>query len=240
MNSLLVVYDVETTGKDPELGDDIAQLASLIHVEGTDEVFETNSYADPGKPMPEEASAVNHITDDMLIGQPSAREVTQAWWADVVALAVELQRPIVLAGHNTQFDRRFISKHLDNLPELQICSFRLATRVLPTADNHKLEYLYKEKLQLQGRGELQAHDALADVIMSFDLIRLWQQTRNYTALAEWLHRPVELPTIPLGKYKGTPFVELRYGYLKWLRDTEDMNPDVRLSARLAIERRYAA
>ena len=65
----VVFFDLETTGVAPDR-DRIVDLAFLRRApDGQEEVF--SALVDPGMPIPPEATAVHHITDEMVRGQPS-------------------------------------------------------------------------------------------------------------------------------------------------------------------------
>ncbi|MBI5241342.1 MAG: 3'-5' exonuclease [Elusimicrobia bacterium] len=65
----IVFFDLETTGVAPDR-DRIVDLAFLRRgPDGQEEVF--SSLVDPGMPIPPEATAVHHITNEMVRGQPT-------------------------------------------------------------------------------------------------------------------------------------------------------------------------
>ena len=85
----LVAFDLETTGLSPA-NDEIIEIGAVkfcfqktggrmdIAVKG-----EYQSLVKPDRHIPEEASRVNHITDDMVENAPPAKEVLPAFlrWA---------------------------------------------------------------------------------------------------------------------------------------------------------------
>lgn len=98
-----VVLDTETTGLDPA-GERIVEIAILTYQDGNlVETYET--LINPGKTMPPMASAVNGITDDTLIGQPSFAEV-------MYAIGTRIDG-VTIVGYNIDFDLRFLSASFD-------------------------------------------------------------------------------------------------------------------------------
>ncbi len=101
----VVVFDLETTGLSP-LRDRIVEIGAVRIKNGViTESFET--LVNPLMPMPEEASKVNNITDEMLIGQP---KITQ-----VLGDFRKFCDGAVIAAHNIQFDYAFIKESADKM-----------------------------------------------------------------------------------------------------------------------------
>lgn len=233
--AVLAVYDCETTGIYPETGDDIVQFAALICREGSDELFKTESLADPGFPIPPAAEAVHGISDEMVRTAPAAFLVVREWWDDLLQFAEG--EDIVLCGHNTSFDRRFVSKHVDMCDAPEICTMRLAHRWETHADSFKLERLYRGHKGLSSDLTVRAHDAMTDVWMCWELLQQWQSERrfeSYSELFKYLSRPVSLPYMPWGKHKGLEFKNVPSKYLHWLHGEPGMDPDVAYSASIAL------
>ncbi|MDD2618632.1 MAG: 3'-5' exonuclease [Bacteroidales bacterium] len=71
----IVFFDLETTGINPAT-DRIVEISYLkIHPNGKEE---SNTYrVNPGRPIPREATAIHHITDEMVAGCPGFKEIGQ-------------------------------------------------------------------------------------------------------------------------------------------------------------------
>lgn len=94
----VVVFDTETTGLAPGR-DRIIEIAAVRFVDGkATEVFHT--YINPGRPIPKEAQAVNHITDEKVADAPSIGQILPAFDKFIGSSA--------LIAHNLEFDLRFI------------------------------------------------------------------------------------------------------------------------------------
>ena len=93
------VVDVETTGLDPLAGDRICEIA-LLRVDPTGEVASLESLVQPFHPMTSGSSAVNGITDAMLVDAPP--------FAAILPSVQELLHDTVLVAHNAGFDLSFL------------------------------------------------------------------------------------------------------------------------------------
>lgn len=132
----LVFLDVETTGLYPSKSE-IVEVSAIKFESGMVPISCFTTLCKPSKPIPEEASAINHITDDMVIDAPSFREIAPA--------LTEYLRGCNVAGHNLEFDLRFIYAHGAELPDnkrfydtLDLAHFTIAKGNIP---NYKLDTL---------------------------------------------------------------------------------------------------
>lgn len=146
-----VAFDLETTGLSSD--DDAIVEIGAVRVEDGRITAEYQQLIDPERPMPAGASAVNHITDDMLRGQPKIYEALPAFR--------EFIGDDVLAAHNVRFDYSFIAqacmRNLFKVPEKVFDTMQLA-RYWPEAENKKLGSL----IQAAGMKNDDAHRALGD------------------------------------------------------------------------------
>ena len=131
-----VAVDVETTGTLSYV-DHIVELAAVYFSNGKVQK-EFSVLVNPGVPMPEEASQVNGITDDMLKDQPSIEEVLENFglfcgnhW---------------LVAHNAIFDFQFLSTALEKYhcspPQgIMLDTYSLSKKMFPGLSNYKLSTL---------------------------------------------------------------------------------------------------
>lgn len=126
MSPFIVVLDVETTGVN--LYDDAIVQLSAIKFFGTIELGRLNTYINPGRPIPPEATSIHKITNDMVKDAPGI--------AEVKAEFLEFIKDSVLVGYNVTFDLGFISMAfdgmLDGMPYLDV--MRLAQNHLDLPD----------------------------------------------------------------------------------------------------------
>ena len=98
--SRYVAFDLETTGLNP-VSNAIVEIGAVFVENGVIKK-EYHQLVNPGCPMPPDASAVNHITDEMLSGQPAIHQVLPAFLSFV--------GDDILAAHNASFDMKFLAQ----------------------------------------------------------------------------------------------------------------------------------
>ena len=154
-----VVFDLETTGLDPD-NDQIVEIGAVRVAGGvlTNQTFQ--QLVNPGIKMPAEASEVNHITDDMLKGQPRIKP-TLADFLDFVD-------GDVLVAHNGGFDAAFLDnaciKCGYDAPKKYFDTMRLSV-YWKKIKNRKLETFLKAA-EIEND---EAHRALSDAIATAKL-----------------------------------------------------------------------
>ena len=158
----IVVLDTETTGLSPSLGDRVVEVAAL-RLENWRTVARFDQLVNPGRPISPEASRVNGIYDEDLVGQPT--------FAEIADDLLELMDGALLVAHNASFDADFlaaefaISGHLlesddgsCGLPNPWLCTMKLAQQRF-YFPNNRLGTIAREL----GIHMEQAHRAQSDV-----------------------------------------------------------------------------
>ena len=93
-----VVVDTETTGL-RVVSDEIIEVAA-IRFRNFQPVEKFTSLLSPSRPIPEQITEINHITDEMVNGKPCFQQVA--------ASLVEFIGDDNIVGHNLPFDLKFI------------------------------------------------------------------------------------------------------------------------------------
>ena len=157
----LAVFDLETTGTDPQ-SDKIVEIA-LIRVDVSGERRATTRRINPGRPIPKEATAVHGIGDADVATAPLFRDVAR----ELLGLLGDAD----LAGYNV---RRFDVPLLDR--EFRECGLDLALAQRRIVDVMTI-YHKKEPRDLTaavrfflGRDHGGAHGAEADAAASLDVL----------------------------------------------------------------------
>lgn len=153
-----VVFDLETTGIDPER-DAIIEI-SAIKVVYNEIAEEYSTLVNPRRHIPAAATAVNGITDGMVEGAPDIREAIEGF--------VSFIGDDILVGHNIHtFDTNFAydaawSKLGREMCNDYIDTLYMARRCLPQLSRHRLTDVSRH-FSIETKG---AHRALNDCIMN--------------------------------------------------------------------------
>jgi DNA polymerase III epsilon subunit family exonuclease len=167
----LVIFDLETTGLDPQEGERICEIAAVKYKDNKP-IASFHSLVDPGRPISAAAYAVNHISAAMLKGAPSSREVLPKFLSFIAGAYV--------ASYNIRFDLNFLQTELKLINKTVEPSqvffdvLTLARRTMPELAGYslaKVAYVFEI-------AKRQEHRALADVQMT------WQVLENLLLLLE--------------------------------------------------------
>lgn len=106
-SEFFVAFDVETTGLSPT-DDAIVEIGAAVFINGSvDKTFRT--YVNPGCHIPENVSAINHITDEMVQDAPPIKEAIKAFYKFLEQYIEEDTVEILFASHNAKFDMGFLA-----------------------------------------------------------------------------------------------------------------------------------
>ena len=156
------VFDTETTGLNPSLGDEIVSVGAVRIVNGRllrQETYE--QLVDPGRPVPAASRKVHGITADMLAGQPPIETV--------LPVLAAFAHGSVLVGHNVAFDLKFLELKEERagvgFTQPVLDTLLLSPVVHPDHEDHSLEAI-AERL---GVSVLGRHTALGDAILTGEI-----------------------------------------------------------------------
>ncbi|MEM8626045.1 MAG: DUF3820 family protein [Pseudomonadota bacterium] len=216
---LIRVIDFETTGLD--------ESAGVVEIGWCDIAGETikgsgSAICDPGFPIPPEASAIHHITDEHVKGFRGAS-----------SMLADLAGADVYVAHNSRFDRQFADP-LNRSP--WICTLKAARRVWPDAPSHGNQVLrYWLGINLPAKLAEPAHRAGPDAVVTAHLLLRLMDHASVEEMIAWEAMPSILPKMPFGKHKGERFSEVPKDYLGWIVRQHDIDPDVKFTAEAALQ-----
>ena len=131
-----IAFDTETTGLDPDK-DCIVELGAVVFEHGVPtETFQ--SYVNPEVSIPEEVSALNHITNEMMQAAPTEEII----YPELMRfLGTAAKGETMICGHVAAFDLSFLCKTLGRLGITANFRFvdtrQLATQI-PELTHHSL------------------------------------------------------------------------------------------------------
>ena len=133
-----VVFDLETTGLSPWGGDEVIEIGAMkVFGSEIDEQNQFHSLVNPKRLISEEATRINGITNEMVVGAPTFEEVFPKF-LDYVGSAW-------LVAQNAKFDMSFLMKYMvqykisRNLEVYDTIHF--SRRCFPEATSHNLDLI---------------------------------------------------------------------------------------------------
>jgi DNA polymerase-3 subunit epsilon len=160
--------DVETTGLHAATGDRVCEIA-LLRIEQEREVARFVSLVQPGRPMTPAASAVNGITDAMLVDAPA--------FAALRPQVLALLQSSVFVAHNAPFDLRFLRHEFraagDTLPDLPVVDTLALAQAYYRFPHNSLEAI----ATAFGVPSLTRHRAMPDVLTTHAVLQCFIRDR---------------------------------------------------------------
>lgn len=204
-----IFYDCETTGVRSE-ADRIIELAAYA----PDGESSFSYLINPGIPIPKEATAIHQITDEMVADAPEFAKIAE----EFVAFCGE--NAILVAHNNERFDRLFLAEEFRrskiDLPEWGYFDTLLwARRYRPDLPRHSLQFLR----EMYGIVENQAHRALDDVKVLYQVFCAMIDDLSIEQASELLAQAGKVTHMPFGKHRGALLSSLPKNYLKWLNQS---------------------
>jgi exodeoxyribonuclease X len=239
---IIRVIDVETCGLPPD-NTQIVEIATIDIVQNapTEPWLRGRAWSslvNPGRPIPPEASAVHHITDDMVKDAPLI--------ASLMPKALLLYEsgsasPDYFAAHEAKFEKACLKVERDDIK--WICTRKCSATFWPDAPSYKNQTLrYWLNLRLADNELAQPHRAFGDAYVTAALLRRILSVvpgATPSALVKVSSSPVLLTRFPFGKYTAVPIDDVPTDYLEWVTKNITDNEDVQFTARTYLTDRRA-
>jgi len=225
---MLIFFDTETTGL--EVND---HLCAIGLVEGNEVHYEL---INPLKKVPPAASAIHHITNEMLAEAP------------VFALSksyeklIELNTPqTVLVSHNAPFDLAMLQKEGIAWQGRVVDTLKCSKALMDDLDGYSLQFLRYELRLYRHEAEffsdyginIVPHHPLSDALHAKMIYEYLLDLADEETLISMSQRHVLLTRLPFGKYAKRRIEEIALkdaAYLKWMVESlMDMDEDLRYS-----------
>lgn len=239
MTQILVIsHDYETTGLDTEK-DGVVQsciILTRIFKNGVAESLSTRTDLwNPGKLIPEPATAVHGITDDMVADKPDYVAGLTAIYKSLLNAEFRIGPVVATMGYNNRdYDDR-IANRLGlpkDFPVIDLFPWGKQVKKNHKLPNAKLTTIYKH---FTGRELEGAHDASADVNACLEILPAIMDEFGFDDIRAFLEAcntkniDPEM-AMPYGKHKGKTLralYETEKGYVSWLlSNTYNHNRDV--------------
>lgn len=206
-----IYYDTETTGIKAEK-DRIIEIAAY----DPERNCRFERLINPGSPIPREATAIHHITDQMVANAPSFTAVAEEF-------INFCQGEVVLIAHNNDnFDYHFLRCEFERnnlaLPNWKFLdTLKWARRYRSDLPRHTLQFLR----EIYGIAANNAHRALDDVLVMYQMFKLMTDDLSIEEVYHLLNQsPRSLQHMPFGKHQGQPLNKIPSSYVKWLASNE--------------------
>ena len=176
----LTLFDTETTGLTPKLGDRIVEIAA-VRIKADKKLASFQSLVDPGRPISPAAFAVNRITAEMLKGAPSGEKVIPEF--------LDFLKGSYLCSYNVGFDLGFLNHELQLIgrPILEdmvtIDVLKMAKRLLPGLERYALWFV-AERLGIK---KVQEHRAFSDVELTLAVFYKLKEVAEAKGLDQLAH-----------------------------------------------------
>lgn len=232
---MLVFLDTETTGL--ELKDRICALG-LVY--GDTAAFEL---INPGKKIPPSASAIHHITNEMVQEAPLFAQ------SRCLETLVSLNRcDNVLVSHNAPFELSMLQKEGIVWEGRVIDTLKCSKSLMDDLEGYGLQFLryelrlYRDEQRVfETYGAiLSPHHPLSDALHTKMVLEYLLDLSDMERLIEMSNTHLLLSRLPFGKYAKKRIEEIALkdpGYLKWMVESlTDMDEDLRYSIHYYLNR----
>ena len=132
-----------------------------------------HTYLKPRNPIPTDATAINHITDEMVANSPI--------FAQICADFQNFVQDFAIVAHNASFDMKFLhvsgldlSKHSDKAYD----TYTLAKAKIKDLDSYKLSSLCEEQNIQCSNYHTALADALACGLLFIDLVKIVKEAKS--------------------------------------------------------------
>jgi len=224
----MIFLDTETTGV--ETKDRICALGMITEDELHYELIH------PGKKIPPAASAIHHITNEMV---SDALSFSQSVSAEKLK---SLNTPeTILVSHNAPFELEMLQKEGFAWQGRIIDTLKCSKSLMDDLEGYSLQFLryelrlYREEANVFKEYEVPIvpHHALSDALHTKMVLEYLLDLADKERLIEISKSHVLLTRLPFGKYAKKRIEEIALkdpGYLKWMVESlMDMDEDLRYS-----------
>lgn len=225
---MVIFLDTETTGLEAK-----DRICALGMIEGESIHFEL---INPGKKIPPAASAIHHITNEMV---SDAASFPQSLSAE--KLKIFNTPETVLVSHNAPFELDMLQKEGITWQGRVIDTLKCSKSLMDDLEGYALQFLRYELRLYREEGRvfqehgvpLIPHHALSDALHTKMVLEYLLDLADIERLIEISKSHVLLSRLPFGKYAKKRIEEIALkdpAYLRWMVESlMDMDEDLRYS-----------
>lgn len=234
-----IVHDFETTGVNSRTCGVCQSAIAIVDIamDGSWEIVAQEvELHHPGMKIPHGAASVHGITDQMVAGKPNFEESLPATYEQAMT---EFSPTGVLGYNSNKYDNNIARRLGLDVDSLVQVDMMIAARRLMSLGHIPRARLVDAYEGLTGKPAENAHDAMADVVMTLELIKPAMRIMgldSFPGLIGWMERPDVNPSmkLPFGKHKGSPLDIIPKDYLEWLLKKDDLDEELKASAKAAL------
>ncbi|MGM0440142.1 MAG: putative quorum-sensing-regulated virulence factor [Chlamydiota bacterium] len=204
-----IFYDTETTGVRPD-NDRIIEIAAFDPVKKRSFC----KFVNPGRDIPAEATAIHHITNEMVAEAEDFGVVGQQFMEFC-------DGEVVLVAHNNDaFDVHFLYHEYQRFDYEMPSRWKFfdtlkwARRYRSDLPRHALQYLR----EIYGIPANNAHRALDDVLMLYKVYKAMTDDLTIEMVWELYEKFSAITHMPFGKHQGVKLEDLPGEYLRWIQE----------------------
>ncbi|MFA6189672.1 MAG: exonuclease domain-containing protein [Sulfuricurvum sp.] len=225
---MLIFFDTETTGL--EVND---RLCAVGLIEGDEVHYEL---INPLKKIPPAASAIHHITNEMLKDAP-VFTVSKSY-----EKLMELNTPeTIMVSHNTPFDLTMLQKEGIAWQGRVIDTLKCSKALMDDLDGYSLQFLRYELRLYRNEAkvfsdygiDIVPHHPVSDALHAKMIYEYLLDLSDEETLIAMSQSHILLTRLPFGKYAKRRIEEIALkdaAYLKWMLESlMDMDEDLRYS-----------
>lgn len=225
---MLIFLDTETTGL--EIKDRLCALGMIVDEMNHFELI------NPGKKIPPHASAIHHITNEMVKESPSFSQSISA-----EKLKSFNTPENILVSHNAPFELTMLQKEGMTWQGGVIDTLKCSKSLMDDLEGYSLQFLryelrlYREERRVFNEAgiTISPHHALSDALHTRMVLDYLLDLADLDRLIEISKSHVLLTRLPFGKYAKKRIEEITLkdpGYLNWMVESlMDMDEDLRYS-----------
>jgi DNA polymerase III epsilon subunit-like protein len=227
---LILAHDYETTGVNTATCGVVQAALCFVnlHQDGTFDIVESDvQLLNPGCPIPEGASGVHGIFDHHVAEMPDY----ETYLAEQFAVVGDTDIEAVLGYNSKSFDDKIARRcGMGDYPAIDLM---IATKRFKSMGVMEKANLGASYLALTGNQVQNAHDAMADVQMTLELVKPAMTLAKCGTLAEfiiWMDTPwaSHAMLMPFGKHKGEKLCNLKKDYVRWALENMKLDADLML------------